>query len=81
MSGGGAMKGRRGCFPRPSPRRGDMNAARKVDFQNAATLHEFCREEARAPLKARQVQNPRSYEEMLAHAKKRFSKTIAYLAR
>jgi hypothetical protein len=55
---------------------------RKLDFQNAAGLYEIRREETRAPvLKARQVQNPRSYEEMLAHAKKRFSKTIAYLAR
>jgi hypothetical protein len=79
MSGGGATKGRRGHHPRPSPR---INAVRKLDFQNAAGLYEIRREETRAPvLKARQVQNPRSYEEMLAHAKKRFSKTIAYLAR
>lgn len=76
------MKGRRGYDPRPSPRRGDMNAVRKLDFQKAATPYEICREETRAPvLKARQVQDPRSYEEMLAHAKRRFSKTIAYLAR
>jgi len=59
-----------------------MNAVRKFGFQKVAPLYEVCREEARAPvLKARPVQNPRSYEEMLAHAKKRFSKTIAYLAR
>lgn len=76
------MKSRRGHFPRPSPRRGDMNAVRKIDFQNVAPLPEGCREETCAPvLKARRIQNPRSYEEMLAHAKKRFSKTIAYLAR
>jgi len=59
-----------------------MNAVRKIDFQHVATLHEIRPVETCAPpLKARPVQNPRSYEEMLTHAKKRFSKTIAYLAR
>jgi hypothetical protein len=59
-----------------------MNAVGKIDFQKVAPLPGGCREEACAPvLKARRIQNPRSYEEMLADAKKRFSKTIAYLAR
>ncbi len=76
------MNARPRGLPRPSLRRGDTNSVRKADFQHAANLGEICREEPRAPLlKARQVQNPRSYEEMLAQAKKRFSKTIAYLAR
>jgi hypothetical protein len=34
-----------------------------------------------AVLKARPVKNPGAYEEMLRLAKKRFSKTLAYLAR
>ena len=52
------MKSRRGHFPRPSPRRGDMNAVGKIDFQKVAPLPGGCREEACAPvLKARRIQN------------------------
>ena len=56
-----------------------MNAVRKNEF--IATPREGGNEACSAVLQARPVKNPRSFEEMLEHAKKRFSKTLAYLAR
>ncbi len=58
-----------------------MNAAPKLDF--VTEPHGRSNETAGSafPLKARPVKNPRSYEEMREHAKNRFSKTLAYLAR
>jgi hypothetical protein len=60
-----------------------MNAVQKTEL--ATRLQESRRgeEEAAQPtvLKARPVNNPRTYAEMLEHAKKRFAKTLAYLAR
>lgn len=39
------------------------------------------RGESAPTLKARPVKNPRSHEEIIADAEKKFSKTLAYLAR
>jgi hypothetical protein len=39
------------------------------------------RGESAPTLKPRRVKNPRSHEEIIAEAEKKFSKTLAYLAR
>lgn len=57
----------------------EMDAVRKNAF--IATPRGGGNEACPAVLQARPVKNPRSFEEMLEHAKKRFSKTLAYLAR
>jgi len=61
----------------------EMNAVRKNEFNEfVAVSRGTCNEVAHpVVLKARPVEHPRSFEEMLEHAKKRFSKTLAYLAR
>ena len=69
-------------WPLVSMGKAKMNAVQKTEL--VTRLQESRRdEEAARPtvLKARPVKNPRTYAEMLEHAKKRFAKTLAYLAR
>jgi hypothetical protein len=56
----------------------EMNAVRKNEF--VAVPNGTCNEASRA-LEARPLKNPPSHAEMRAEIKRRFSRTLAYLAK
>jgi hypothetical protein len=64
--------------------RGTLKMNTKTEFAERVPGLRETRKEVVPPtavLRARPVKNPRTYEEMLEHAKNRFPKTLAYLAR